>query len=121
LEGACRAKDKAGAAEALRGFLEVQSQACQLLTVVYRKTFREVDKNTWAEEPDPLSACKHLSATHTLRRDPESPNNWNYTEVVVAKASFEAAATCAARPGTTQFDWRKAVTAYGIECRYIAM
>ena len=120
-EVACQAKDRLAAADAIRRFYQVQSQSCQLTTVVFRWTFLEVDRDTWTAEPDPFRTCDNVSVTRTLRRDPESPDSWNYTEVTVAKPSASAPTLCAARSGTATFSWRKAVTAHDLGCRYLAM
>jgi|SRR5450631_2746461 len=120
-EVACAAKDRSAATEAIRRFYEIQGQSCQLMTVVFRWTFLEVDKDTWTLEPEPFRTCDNVSVTRTLRRDPDSPGNWNYTEVVVAKPSATATTLCAARSGITNFSWGNAVTARELGCRYLAM
>ena len=120
-EVACQAKDRVAATDAIRRFSQIQSQACKLMTVVYRWTFLEVDRDTWTTEPEPFRTCDNVSVTRTLRRDPESPDNWNYTEVTLAKPSASAPTLCAARSGTATFSWRKAVTAHDLGCRYLAI
>jgi hypothetical protein len=62
-----------------------------------------------------------FTADEEMGRDPESPDNWNYTEVTVAKPSASAPTLCAARSGTATFSWRKAVTAHDLGCRYLAI
>jgi hypothetical protein len=66
-----------------------------------------------------IRACSNVAVTRTLRADPSTPSNWNYTEVTVATPSKDS--LCHAESGTTQFTWRQSFTASPLNCRYVEM
>jgi len=115
IQNACKAKDRAAAIDAIRAVAEVESQTCKLFSVVLRKTFTEVDKDTWISKEDP-GICDNIKVTSTLRRNRDF---WNYSEVEVATPSKNS--LCHGISGTTHFTWDKAVTAYDLKCRYVEM
>ena len=120
LKSACQAKDRIAVAGAIRYMADIEGQTCKLTTVVTRHTFSEIKKDTWISK-DPPGGCDNITLTGTLRRDPRGHSFWNYTETVEAKPSAIAPTVCHAVSETTQFTWRKAVTAYDLKCRYVAM
>jgi hypothetical protein len=122
MAAACKAKDRAAFADDLRDMTEVANKTCHLRSVVRTEWFKKVDDDTWTLEPNPVPTCENVHITATLKRDPTTPSQWNYTETVVAEPPPKnLESLCTARSQTTRFSWRRAVTEYEVGCRYVAM
>jgi len=118
-EKSSRAAVVAAVTEIFRDMMETSSQTCTMTTIVFRFTFSYEKEGVWVSHPDPIRACSNVAITRTLRADPSTPSNWNYTEVTVATPSKDS--LCHAESGTTQFTWRQSFTASPLNCRYVQM
>jgi hypothetical protein len=95
---------------------EVEAQTCRLSTVSIRHVFSRVDENTWTRN-DADNMC-HTALAGAIWRKP-GEKGWNYTEAVTLIGPSVNRSTCASRPHSSEWTWRKAVTSYETKCRYL--